>query len=124
MTNRDRKGIGGSAQGGGSEPGLRGASGGIGRRTLFKGAGGLALATIEATYPFRADGILTFVAYGIPYFNRLPGGLSGSLVSARMPRLLSDTSRFALEEAVPGPTDVSSANPGVTKQTFNLPVSI
>src|SRR5438105_683207 len=35
-----------------------------------------ALATIEATYPFRADGIITLLAYGIPYFNKLPGGLN------------------------------------------------
>jgi hypothetical protein len=83
-----------------------------------------ALATIEATYPFRADGIFTFLAYGIPYFNKLPGGLNGSLVSSHMPRLTSNTSRFALEEAVPSPTDVSSANPGITKQTFNVPVRI
>ena len=83
-----------------------------------------ALATIEATYPFRADGIFTFIAYGIPYFNKLPGGLNGSLVSSHMPRLTSNTSRFALEEAVPSPTDVSSANPGITKQTFNVPVRI
>ena len=83
-----------------------------------------ALATIEATYPFAADGILTFIAYGIPYFNRLPGGLDGALVSANMPRLVSNTSRYALEEAVAGPTDVSSANPGVTKETFNVPVKI
>jgi hypothetical protein len=83
-----------------------------------------ALATIEANYPFRADGIFTFLAYGIPYFNKLPGGLNGTLVSSRMPRLASNTSRFALEEAVPSPTDVSSANPGITKETFNVPVRI
>jgi hypothetical protein len=83
-----------------------------------------ALATIESTYQFAAAGILTFIAYGVPYFNRLPGGLNGSLVSANMPRLLSNTSRYALEEAVPSPTDVSSANPGVTKETFNVPVTI
>jgi hypothetical protein len=83
-----------------------------------------ALATIESTYPFGASGILTFIAYGIPYFRRLPGGMTGSLVSSHMPRLASDNSRFALEEAVPGPTDVSSANPGITKQTFNVPVKI
>jgi hypothetical protein len=83
-----------------------------------------ALATIESTYPFGASGILTFVAYGIPYFRRLPGGMTGSLVSSHMPRLASDTSRFALEEAVPGPTDVSAANPGITKARFNVPVKI
>jgi hypothetical protein len=83
-----------------------------------------ALATVESAYPFSAAGIITFIAYGIPYFNRLPGALTGSLVSSHMPRLLSDTSRFALEEAVPSPTDVNSANPGITKQTFNVPVTI
>ena len=46
-----------------------------------------ALATIEAAYPFSAAAIITFIAYGIPYFNRLPGGLTGSLVSSHMPRL-------------------------------------
>jgi hypothetical protein len=83
-----------------------------------------ALATIESAYPFGANGIITFIAYGIPYFSRLTGGLTGSLVSSHMPRLLSNTGRYALEEAVPGPTDVSSANPGITKQTFNVPVRI
>ncbi len=83
-----------------------------------------ALNTLEAVYQFAAAGILTFVSYGIPYFSRLPGGMTGSLVSANVPRLASNTSRFALEEAVPGPTDVSSANPGVTKETFNVPVQI
>jgi hypothetical protein len=83
-----------------------------------------ALATIESAYPFGANGIITFISYGIPYFNRLPGGMTGSLVSANMPRLSSDTSRYVLEEAVPSPTDVSSANPGVTKETFNVPVKI
>jgi hypothetical protein len=83
-----------------------------------------ALATIEANYPFGAAGIITFLAYGIPYFNKLTGGFTGSLVSSHMPRLTSDNTRFALEEAVPSPTDVSSANPGVTKETFNVPVTI
>jgi len=83
-----------------------------------------ALATIEGNYPFAAGGIFTFISYGIPYFNRLPGGLNGSLVSAAMPRLASNHSRFALEEAVVAPTDVSPQNPGVVKQTFNVPVRI
>ncbi len=82
---------------------------------------GNALNTIEANYQFdHANGLFTFVSYGLPWFNRLPA----SLVAAYMPRLLSDTSRFALEEAVPGPTDVSPQNPGITKQTFNVPVKI
>ena len=79
-----------------------------------------ALNTIEATYPFSPGGIFTFVSYGLPYFARLPQ----ALVSSDMPRLLSDNARFALEEAVPGPTDVSPLNPGITKQTFNVPVVI
>jgi len=41
-----------------------------------------------------------------------------------MPRLESHLSRWALEEAVPSPTDVSASNPGVTKKTFNIPVHI
>ena len=83
-----------------------------------------ALNALEATYQFAAAGMIAFVSYGIPYFNRLPGGMSGTLVSSHMPRLTSNNSRFALEEAVPSPTDVSSANPGVTKKTFNVPVTI
>jgi hypothetical protein len=65
-----------------------------------------ALAAIEANYPFAAGGIITFISYGIPYFSRLPGGLNGSLVAAHMPRLATDGSTYALQEAVPGPTDV------------------
>src|SRR5215471_8851102 len=83
-----------------------------------------ALNTIEAVFPFSPSGVFTFVAYGRPYFNRLPGGINGTLVASRMPRLRSNTARFVLEEAVPSPTDVSSANPGITKKTFNVPVAI
>ncbi len=79
-----------------------------------------ALATIENAYAFSPSGVFTFVAYGLPYFNRLPA----SLVASAMPRLSFDHSRFALEEAVPGPTDVSPLNPGVTKRLFNVPVQI
>src|SRR5947209_9895865 len=35
-----------------------------------------ALETIEATYPFSPSGIFPFVAYGLSYFRKLPGGLS------------------------------------------------
>jgi hypothetical protein len=77
-----------------------------------------ALAALESTYQFNAAGIITFLSYGIPYFNRLPGGMTGSLVSSHMPRLTSDNTRFALEEAVPDPTDVSPANPGISKETL------
>ena len=79
-----------------------------------------ALETIEQNYSFSPSGIFTFVSYGIPYFNRLPS----SIVDQFVPRLSSDTSRFVLEEAVPSPTDVSSQNPSITKQTFNVPVQI
>jgi hypothetical protein len=83
-----------------------------------------ALATIEANYPYAANGIIMFISYGIPYFNRLPGGMNGSLVSSHMPRLLSNNSTFALTEAVPSPTDVSPVNPSIVKKTFNIPVVI
>jgi hypothetical protein len=83
-----------------------------------------ALNTIESFFSFSPSGIFTFVSYGLPFFRRITGGLTGSIVSSHMPRLSSNTSRFVLEEAVPGPTDVSSVNPGITKQTFNVPVAI
>ena len=84
-----------------------------------------ALNTIEASYPASPSGMLiASVSYGIPYFNRLPGGINGTLVSTRMPRLSSNTSRFVLEEAVPSPTDVSPANPAIVKDRFNVRVLI
>src|SRR6185312_12612707 len=64
-----------------------------------------ALSTIEAAYPFSPSGVFVTVAYGIPYFERLPGGMTGTLVAGNMPRLTSDPQRYVLEEAVPGPTD-------------------
>ena len=79
-----------------------------------------ALANIEQAYSFSPSGVFTFVAYGLPYFRRF----SSSLFGQQVPRLTSNRSRFALEEAVPSPTDVSSVNPGVTKQTFNVPAQI
>lgn len=82
------------------------------------------LAALEAAYPWGATHLVTFVAYGLPYFRRLPGGLTGSLVANHMPRLLSNTSRYALEEAVPSPTDVSAGNPGISKLRYNVPVAI
>src|SRR6202035_902001 len=62
--------------------------------------------------------------FGLPYFDRRPGGLSKSLVSLQMPRLASDSSRYVLEEAVPGPTDVSPANPGISKLRYNVDTAI
>lgn len=79
-----------------------------------------ALNTIESVYPFSPQGVFTFVSYGLPYFGRLPQ----SLFDTYVPRLLSDSKRFALEEAVPGPTDVSPLNPGIQKQNFNVQVVI
>lgn len=78
-----------------------------------------ALDTIEDAYSFSPSGVFLHVAYGKPYFDRLPA----ALVAAHMP-LFKATSQAALQEAVPGPTDVSSANPGVTKRAFNVPVRI
>jgi hypothetical protein len=83
-----------------------------------------ALASIEASYPFSPSGVFTTIAYGIPYFERLPGGMAGTIVAGHMPRLISEPQRYALEEAVPGPTDVSAQNPEVSKQRFNIPVLI
>jgi hypothetical protein len=83
-----------------------------------------ALARIEAAYPFDPSGVFTTVCYGIPYFERLPGGIGGTLVAENMPRLIAEPDRYVLEEAVPGPTDVSPVNPGITKQRFNVPVEI
>jgi len=83
-----------------------------------------ALNTIEAQYPYRPSGIFTCVAYGLPYFNGLPGGANGDLVAGHMPRLLLDKRRYALEEAVPAPTDVSPDNPDVSRATFNIPLAI
>lgn len=83
-----------------------------------------ALDTIESRYPFSPQGVFAFVGYGIPYFKRLPGGMKGPLVQRHVPRLLSERTRLALEEAVPSPTDVSPLNPGISKQTFTVPVVI
>ena len=78
------------------------------------------LRVLEQAYPWGATHLVTFVAYGRPYFDRLPGGL----VSGHMPRLAADASRPVLEEAVPGPTDVSPANPRIRKFNYNVDVLI
>jgi hypothetical protein len=82
-----------------------------------------ALNTIEAHFAFSPSGAFVFVHYGQPYFNRLPQ----SLVAARMPRLASNHSRFVLEKAVTGPTDVvngkvQGANNPIPKERFNVNV--
>src|SRR5438045_2195759 len=60
-----------------------------------------ALATVEAAYPWRPGGLFLHVAYGLPYFRRLPRGLFDLYV----PRRLADTTRFVLAEAQPAPAD-------------------
>jgi hypothetical protein len=83
-----------------------------------------ALAMIEERYPFDPTGVFTFLAYGLPYFDRLPGGRSGSLVARSMPRMIAEQERYALEEAIPAPTDISPLNPNVAKRLFNVPLAI
>ena len=78
------------------------------------------LGVLERSYRWGAAGLVTFVAYGLPYFGRLPAGL----VARHMPRLAADASRYVLEEAQPGPTDVSPANPRITKFRNNVTVRI
>jgi hypothetical protein len=82
------------------------------------------LAALEQYYPWGAANLVTFVSYGLPYFSRLPGGVTGKLVARHMPRLLTDNSTYALQEAVPGPTDVSPANPEIHKLRYNVDVVI
>jgi hypothetical protein len=82
------------------------------------------LAALEQYYPWGAAHLVTFVSYGLPYFARLPGGTTGKLVSSHMPRVASDTSQYVLKEAVPGPTDVSPANPEIHKRRYNVDVVI
>jgi len=89
------------------------------RTTLEK-----ALSTIEARYPFSPAGVFTHISYGIPYFQRLPGGMTGPLVWSRMPKLIDNQTRAVLEEAVPGPTDIHPSNPAISKPRFNVPVRI
>jgi hypothetical protein len=83
-----------------------------------------ALAQVETSYPFSPSGVFMSVAYGVPYFERLPGGMAGTLVAAHMPRLSGEPQSYVLEEALPGPTDVSPQNPEVRKARFNIPVQI
>jgi hypothetical protein len=79
-----------------------------------------ALDTIEGAYRFGPDGVFTFVSYGLPYFRLLPRGLAAAYV----PRLLDQPTRFAVEEAIPSPTDVTYRYDSVVKQRFNVAVRI
>jgi hypothetical protein len=91
-----------------------------------------ALNTIEQNFSFSPSGAFTFVHYGLPYFRRLPSSLVRDVHGKGIPRLLSDATRLALEEAVPSPTDVvqglvggpNAVIPNVTKQRFNVNVVI
>src|SRR6202008_1929969 len=47
-----------------------------------------ALAQVETSYPFSPSGVFMSVAYGVPYFERLPGGMAGTIVASHMPRLI------------------------------------
>jgi hypothetical protein len=78
-----------------------------------------ALNKLEAAYPWSASGLITLVAYGLPYFRRL----DQTIVAAHMPRLASDPNRWVLEEAVPSPKDIVAGN-GVTKLRYPVPVAI
>jgi len=79
-----------------------------------------ALAMIENRFAFSPEGVFTFISYGLPYFRRLPR----PLVAQHMLRLTATPNRFALEEAVPSPTDVSRTNRQIEKVRFNVPVAI
>jgi hypothetical protein len=83
------------------------------RRTLTKADQTVladALNTIESVYEYSPAGVMVFVRYGLGYFSRLPGGLSGASVSSLyVPRLVFDTNRMAIEEAKASPTDRNQA---------------
>jgi hypothetical protein len=74
---------------------------------------------LEQVYPWGASTLMTFIAYGKPYFNRL----NQSIVSSKIPTVAGNTGRSALQEAVAGPTDVVSGN-GITKLRYQVPVKI
>lgn len=78
-----------------------------------------ALAAVEGHWPFSQAGVMTAVAYGMPYLRRLPP----AVVGRHVPRLRSDPGRSAFEETTPQPTDVAPGN-GITKKTYNIPVAI
>jgi hypothetical protein len=84
-------------------------------QTIFDNA----LATIEAAYPFSPSGVMLIVSYGLGYFATLPGALgAGSVSFNNLPRLALNNNRFALEEAVPSPTDAGQA--GIVKRKFDF----
>lgn len=78
-----------------------------------------ALAGLEGRWPFSQAGVLSAVAYGQAYLDRL----NPAVVTDHLPRLAADTTRAAFEEAVPGPTDVTAGG-AIRKKTLNVPVAI
>ncbi len=83
-----------------------------------------ALDTIEANYAWSPSGVFTFVSYSAGYFLRLDG-----IAAVTVPRLLSDRNRFALEIAVPSPTDVVRRSDGSifnnrARRRFVVPVQL
>jgi len=78
-----------------------------------------ALHRIEDVYEFSPRGLFTCVAYGLPYFRRLPR----ALVREHVPRLAADPGRPALEEARPAPTDITATRPFPEKR-FQVPVRL
>jgi len=80
-----------------------------------------ALNKIENHFDFSPKGLFVQIAYGLPYFNRLPQ----TLVQHKMPQVLNTTPSVpVLQEAVQGPTDVHPNNPTITKRQFNVQVQI
>jgi hypothetical protein len=75
---------------------------------------GLALAQIERSFSWSPAGVFVFVAYGLPYFGRLPH----RVVAAHMPRLRSEHARWALEEAVPTTTDITARGDPLNRPRF------
>jgi hypothetical protein len=78
-----------------------------------------ALAALETAYQWGASGLITFISYGVPYFNRL----NPAVVNANVPKLAANHARSVLQEAVASPTDVVAGN-GISKLRFNVPVKI
>ena len=71
-----------------------------------------ALAQVEQSYPFSPAGVFTIVAYGIPYFQRLPGGMSGPLIQAHMPRLAAEPERLGARRGSARPHRRQPRKPG------------
>jgi hypothetical protein len=78
-----------------------------------------ALNALETAYPWSAAGLITFISYGVPYFDRL----NQTVVTANMPNLLSDPTRPVLEEAQPAASDLYPGS-RAKKLRYSVPVTI